>query len=88
MDRITWIDWAKAAGIVLVVYSHIPGAALRNAVFLFHMPLWFILSGYLYKERKLKEEACRCFMCLFVPSLIYNGALLIITPPPYRFVNQ
>ena len=58
--RLAWIDYAKAIGIVLVVFGHVnrsigatPGLAWNEAlqladafVYSFHMPLFFILAGY------------------------------------------
>lgn len=81
-NRIAWIDWAKVVGITLVVYAHIATGIQREVVFLFHMPMWFIISGYLYKPRAFQKECYRCLTCLLIPYLIYNGLLLIITPPP------
>lgn len=80
-NRYTWIDWAKFAGIVLVVYAHVPHAVFSNQIFLFHMPFFFMISGWLYKERPFKQEVIRTFKSLVLPYLIYNVVLLIITPP-------
>ena len=51
--RFIWIDYAKAIGIFLVVFGHtaIPGY-LYNAIFSFHMPLFFFISGYLFSFKK------------------------------------
>lgn len=87
-NRLVWVDYAKAIGIALVVYAHIPDALLKNEIFLFHMPFEFILSGFLYKPRRIKDESIRCIKSLILPYLIYNGILLIITPPSYRSINQ
>ena len=80
-ERIAWVDWAKVIGISLVVYAHVPNAPLSSIVFLFLMPFFFMISGWLYKPRPLKEEWKRTWRCLIVPYLIYNVGLLIITPP-------
>ncbi len=80
-DRVVWIDWAKSFGIFLVIYAHIPNAKFSELCFLFHMPFFFILSGLLYKKRSFKEELRRSFIYLYIPYLIYNILLIIITPP-------
>ncbi|MGD9504616.1 MAG: acyltransferase family protein [Syntrophobacteraceae bacterium] len=60
-ERVWWIDCSKAYGIILVFYGHlieqiwsITGyvAALHHYKFIyaFHMPLFFILSGYIGKQ--------------------------------------
>lgn len=57
--EIDWIYIAKAIGIILVVIGHFsPSAApaywsnIRGVIYKFHMPLFFLLSGYLYDHGK------------------------------------
>lgn len=46
--RLGWIDCMKGIGIILVVLGHIYKDNLVNIwVYSFHMPLFFIISGYL-----------------------------------------
>lgn len=55
LNRLGWIDTAKAVGIVLVVLGHsgaLPWPAYR-VLYAFHMPMFFIISGYLLKEDQL-----------------------------------
>ncbi len=58
MPRITWIDGAKGLAIALVVFGHVLGGVLARGwvdaswrqvydfVYLFHMPLFFMVSGF------------------------------------------
>lgn len=61
--RSQWVDFAKAAGILLVVYGHMARgvsldvgglgdwcATLDSVVYSFHMPLFFFLSGLFFSE--------------------------------------
>lgn len=52
IQRIDDWDIAKGIGILLVVMGHlgIP-PMLSNAIYLFHMPLFFILSGLLFAPK-------------------------------------
>ena len=51
-ERLDWIDAAKGIGIIAVVVGHIwTRGALRDAVYAFHMPLFFLASGYLFKPQ-------------------------------------
>lgn len=77
MKRIEWLDFAKVFGIFLVVLAHIP-FRFDDAICLFHMPLFFMLSGYLYKQRAFRDELIRSSKSLLVPYLIYNLLLLIV----------
>lgn len=60
-SRLNWIDYGKGIGIIFVVYGHVikglitPGLIDErfyyysvNFVYSFHMPLFFILFGYLF----------------------------------------
>jgi acyltransferase len=55
-ERITFVDNARAIGIVLVVLGHAPGlpGPLSNFIFAFHMPLFFFLSGLVVGAERLK----------------------------------
>lgn len=52
--RLEFVDCAKGIGIILVVLGHTRFPYLRNIIYSFHMPLFFILSGYLFQDRKLE----------------------------------
>jgi fucose 4-O-acetylase-like acetyltransferase len=48
--RIKWIDIAKGIGITAVVLGHSGNPFLSQYIYWFHMPLFFIISGYLHKQ--------------------------------------
>lgn len=45
-----WLDVAKGIGMALVVFCHFKVSFLTTYIYWFHMPLFFILSGYLHKQ--------------------------------------
>lgn len=56
-----WIDALKAFGILLVVIGHsgAPGI-IGKMIYGFHMPLFFMISGYLFDDKKwLSKGFCR-----------------------------
>lgn len=79
MTRKVSIDIAKGFGISLVVLGHMNdyfGAVIPNAyrfIYLFHVPLFFFLSGLFFKE---KENFGECFkkkfFRLYIPYLFAN----------------
>lgn len=83
-QRIIWIDYAKAIGITLVVFAHMP-SVFANYIFLFHMPLFFMLSGYLYKPIGLKSELKRSLQCLIIPYIAYNLMLMFLSTIQGKF---
>lgn len=69
--RIDWIDTAKGIGIILVVLGHVnQNKNLQYFIYSFHMPLFFIISGYLYetKEKYIQKKAKR----ILIPYLIFS----------------
>ena len=74
--RIAWIDIAKGITILTVIWSHsLPfGCLPRNLIFSFHMPLFFILSGFTLKPAKnvkdLIERTKKDFLRLIVPVIL------------------
>ena len=74
--RINWIDWAKFLAITAVVFCHTPqphDSFLKFYIGIFHMPLFFFISGYLTKARKnTKEELSKWKRSIIIPYFIYN----------------
>lgn len=56
-QRIAWIDIAKGITILTVIWGHTLtiDSSPRNLIFCFHMPLFFILSGFTLKPVKNKK---------------------------------
>lgn len=52
-NRILWVDIAKGIGILLVLIGHISqNQYISSFIYSFHMPLFFMISGYLYNNKK------------------------------------
>lgn len=70
MKRLAFIDIAKGIGIVLVVIAHIGYA--KEYIFMFHMPLFFFLSGYLLKSQAdIRRFFAAKFIQFIVPYIFY-----------------
>jgi len=76
--RIIWIDNSKGIGIILVIIGHlITQGFLHEWIFSFHMPLFFFLSGYVFKNNQtIKSFALKKAKTLLIPYLCLG---LIIT---------
>lgn len=80
-NRLDYIDIAKGIGICLVVLGHTTiletggiGKYVHDFVYLFHMPLFFLISGFLYHHKEdmpVKEYLKGKFHTLGVPFLIF-----------------
>ena len=62
-NRFEWIDFAKAIGIFLVFIGHseLP-ESLRLRIYMFHMPLFFIISGFLWNVEGNKNLSFADFL--------------------------
>lgn len=68
--RLPWLDMARGIAMLFIIIGHCDGLPqiLRHAIFSFHVPLFFILSGYVYKK---KEKSIRKDLKqLIVPYII------------------
>ncbi len=75
VQRVVWIDWLKSIAIMFVIFGHLPMWENENKAFIcsFHMPLFFIISGYLYKpSESLKTCFQKCIYTLLIPYLLFN----------------
>lgn len=74
-DRIVWIDWAKAIGIMIVVFCHVPqfNTLEKQLLCSFQMPLFFYLSGYLHKVPDTWKVALKKYWkTLVIPYLLFQ----------------
>ena len=75
-----WIDHAKSIGILLMVAGHVwtLDPAIRQVIYSFHMPLFFVISGFLYRPLPLSEHLVRDWRRLIIPYLLINLACMLI----------
>jgi fucose 4-O-acetylase-like acetyltransferase len=80
-DRHAWIDVAKGLGIIAVVVGH-SGAPTRLVafVYVYHLYLFFFLSGVLFSPRYAHhplEMARKRLRSLYLPFVAYQAAFLV-----------
>lgn len=75
--RLDWLDALKGVGIIAVVAGHVwTRGPLRDAIYLFHMPLFFLASGFTLRAIPAASLARRLATSLAVPFLIFSTILL------------
>ena len=71
MQRINWIDWAKAWCMTMVVFEHTPhdtSPFLLQFLVGTNLASFFFISGYLKKPIKSQKEALKKYTyCLLIP---------------------
>lgn len=70
--RVAWVDIAKGIAIILVVTGHTISSSsqLIPMIFMFHMPLFFIMAGYTFKPKPMAEVVRSSARRLLVPYVI------------------
>ena len=77
MERNTTIDFIKGIGVFLVVLGH-TSSTLRDDIYIFHMPLFFILSGIFFKANApLKTIINHKFQKLIIPYFSFSVLIFI-----------
>jgi len=75
-ERTEWIDLARGWAIVLVVFAHTPiPAKLSSYIYSFHVPLFFIISGFLLHSglsKKPTDFIKNKVLRLAVPYLFFS----------------
>ena len=53
MERIEAFDILKGIGIILMIVAHTygPNSMIWDFIYAFHMPLFFIVTGFFYKQK-------------------------------------
>ncbi len=76
MERNSTIDALKGCGIILMVIGHsLLPSILARPFLIFHMPLFFIVSGYLFKEKPIVEVIKKNFKRVIVPYF-FTGCIM------------
>lgn len=74
-ERILWVDYSKVILICLVVFAHTPFVPHMLDTFIcgFHMPAFFIISGYLHRQNPNILLGCKkCIHRLIIPALVFS----------------
>ncbi len=79
-NRIEYLDIAKALGIIFVVIGH-SGMVIGKFIYLFHMPLFFLISGYFYKDKysySFLDFLIKRIKSLYIPFLQFELVFLLL----------
>lgn len=98
-QRVAFLDYAKAIGIILVVLGHVintqgnilpSGKIVLQYIYSFHMPLFFIISGIIIGNKINKYSILNVFKNLFIPYIfwcfIYIVLLIYTNHDNWKFI--
>ena len=67
------IDILKGIGILCVLLGHITSSGrLHNLIYTFHMPLFFMASGYFYRPQSTAILASKLLHTIGIPHLMFS----------------
>lgn len=77
-SRLSWLDVLKGMGIVLVVIGHIySNRIVFYWLYSFHMPLFFLAAGWVYKEKPILTDIKRRIQTIVVPYFSFGFLVLL-----------
>lgn len=77
------LDIAKGIGIILVVVGHVIHGPVQSFIYLFHVPLFFLISGILYKPVDIKTSIRKNTFIYLIPYFAYLFFFLLVAPKPH-----
>lgn len=90
--RIDWIDILRGIGIFFVVLGHIlHNDLIVKWIFSFHLPIFFFISGFLYKKRDIKIDLVKRIKTILIPYYFFgilNLLYWILFERKYRYETQ
>ena len=70
-ERVRYFDIAKGVAIFCIIAGHMRNTIINNFVFTFHVPIFFLISGYFLKSnRPFKEFVTKKYNQLIRPYII------------------
>lgn len=77
-ERLSWLDVLKGIGIILVAIGHIySNRTVFNWLYSFHMPLFFLAAGWVYKEKPILTDIKRRIQTIVVPYFSFGLMVLL-----------
>ena len=88
--RLAWIDLAKGIGIILMVIGHMPSmpSVVHDWIFSFHMPLFFFLSGYLFRKKNVADCLKNSIKNYLRPYVIYSIVFIAADYISFKNIND
>lgn len=88
--RILWVDLVRAAGMILIFWGHSLYSQTGNAGILIYevnVPVFFILSGYLFHEQPVFKQMVKLFYNLIVPYVVTCFIMVLLSLIKNHFPN-
>ena len=85
VERYRWLDILKFFGIFLVAFGHIyTNEEVLQWLYTFHVPLFFVAGGVVYRPREIWEDIRRRAFKILVPYFLFGLLILLY----YYFIER
>ena len=90
-QRVEYIDFFRGIGILLMIMNHVDfGGVVYNVTHAFHMPMFFIIAGFLYSKKSKAQLSTGSFIkkkakSLLLPYLVFGLLHYIVWIVLYGF---
>ena len=78
-QRLAYMDIAKGIGIICVIAGHMDNQFIQQIVFSFHMPLFFMISGFFLSSKIAPNELLIKRIKQLLPPYIVTSTAIILT---------
>ena len=86
-ERLEWVDIAKGISMLCIIAGHLGSKSVDRIVFTFHVPIFFLISGYFISRKdSFKEYSLKRIRGLVVPYL-FTSFLLMIAKIPFGMMK-
>lgn len=88
--RYIWIDIVRLFSMLMIIAGHIPCYEGRILAYIttFHVPIFFIISRYLYHPQTFRKEVINSFHSLIIPYIILGLINCIYWSVLYAYTNN
>lgn len=77
-ERVRYFDIAKGIAIFCIIAGHMGNGVINNFVFTFHVPIFFLISGYFLKSNtSLQEFTSKKYRQLIHPYIITCACVIV-----------
>lgn len=72
-----WIDYVKFIGMFFIVWGHLSPVYLKDFIYAFNVPLFFMISGYLFKPVCWSEFIKKNSKGLLIPYFLLGTSVIL-----------
>lgn len=81
--RLEWIDIARGISIIMIIVGHslylYTFSFFAKVIFAVHVPIFFVLSGYLYKQKRVDNIIKNGLATLILPYVFTASIVIVLT---------